>query len=125
MEFKDLVGLTLVEVFGAEAGSNEIEMKDSAGRTFRMWHEQGCCERVNVEEVHGDIADLIGTPILVAEESTNGEENKPSEHSDSWLWTFYRLQTIKGPVQIRWLGESNGYYSEGVDFEEVMENPAR
>ncbi len=33
--------------------------------------------------------------------------------------TFYRLQTIKGSVQLRWFGESNGCYSESVEFEQV------
>lgn len=113
--FSDLVGHVLTKINGAEAGCDQIEFITEFGRTFVMNHQQDCCETVSVESVVGDVNDLLGVPILVAEESSgDGEE---VEYCSS-TWTFYKLATIKGYVDIRWLGESNGYYSERVDFNE-------
>lgn len=112
--FKDLEGLTLTKV--ELVGTEEIVFETAEGRTFLMNHEQDCCETVEVEDVCGDLDDLIGTPVRKAEKTTNEKDSGPD---GSETWTFYHLRTIKGTVTIRWYGESNGYYSESVDFEEV------
>lgn len=120
--FSDLLGKTLTHVTGMEAGSERIVFDCDDGTQFALYHEQDCCETVDVNEVHGNVPDLIGSPILMAEEvvSEQNAEPSPGEYSDSWLWTFYKLATVRGYVTIRWLGESNGYYSESVTFAEVM-----
>ena len=54
-----------------------------------------------------------------AEEVKNSdfdECKKPDEYSESWTWTFYKIETNKGGIWMRWLGESNGWYSEEVDL---------
>lgn len=112
-----LVGLTLTAVDGLAKGSEEVVFASGDGRKFLMYHEQDCCESVNIEDVEGDVSDLIGSSITTAEE-VDGVAEAP-EYAESYTWTFYRLVTAKGFVVVRWLGESNGYYSESVAFGEI------
>jgi hypothetical protein len=112
-----LIGKTLDSIEGMRKGSERITVKCSDGSSGEMFHVQDCCECVQVEDVCGEVDDLVGSPILDAREETNSTDAPPNERADSYTWTFYILATIKGSVTIRWLGESNGYYSESVDFE--------
>ena len=89
----------------------------NATESFVFFHQQDCCESVSIEDVCGDLQDLVGEPLLLAEE-VQGEtpvDFNEMEH-DSVTWTFYKFATRKGYVDVRWLGESNGYYSEGVSL---------
>ncbi len=89
----------------------------SDGETCELWHPQDCCEDVFIEDICGDITDLIGSPILVAEERVSHNEPEPSDKfgsEGSHTWTFYTFRTIEGSVDVRWYGTSNGYYSEEV-----------
>jgi hypothetical protein len=113
-KFEDLVGETFTKIEGAGEGSMEIIFRGLREPSYIMKHVQDCCESVQVEDITGDIEDLIGTPILLAEKVENRVEY--DDKYDSRTWTFYKLATSKGYVTIRWLGESNGYYSESVDF---------
>ena len=118
MQFSDLIGKTLTAVSG-KVGEDEVVFTGH-GKAWRLFHYEDCCECVQVEDICGDLQDLVGAPILQAEESTSDTHPEGYDgNPESFTWTFYRLATIKGSVVIRWLGESNGYYSESVDFEEI------
>ncbi len=117
VQFQELVGKTLTGITGA-VGDERITLKTTDGSEYLLHHNQDCCESVLVEDINGDLNDLIGSEILIAEEATSNKnpEGVTPEYQDSFTWTFYKLGTAKGHVVIRWYGESNGYYGEEVDF---------
>lgn len=136
-EILELVGKTLTRV---ENDNDELIFYCDNGEKFKLYHSQECCESVTIDDIDGDLNDLVGSPILVAEEVSNNEfvaafdskfvikNDSGYEYKeyldgscgpDSYTWTFYKFATTKGYVNVRWYGESNGYYSESVDFQKA------
>lgn len=136
-KFEELVGHTLNMV---ERTKDEVIFTLENGDKYRLNHEQDCCESVSLEDVCGDLLDLVGSPIIRAEERISREPTdeikaereaeeakQKAEQGESYYrwdyesetWTFYEIATNKGSVTIRWYGTSNGYYSETVYFEKV------
>ena len=68
---------------------------------------------IELDLFSGSLQDLIGQEVLEIYETT--EEGSDSAY-DFYTWNFYRIVTFNTTVVIKWLGESNGYYSETVDF---------
>ena len=116
-DFEDLQGRVLTRV--EQIDDDELRFYLTDNHYVRMYHSQDCCETVNIEDISGDLDDLVGTPLLLVEEVDNYDEEPPEDYHDSYTWTYYRFRTIKGSVDIRWYGSSNGYYSESVDIEIV------
>ena len=114
--------LTAIEVINDD---EQIIFTVDNGDQYKLYHYQQCCEYVYIEDICGDLNDLIGHgPILLAEEISYQDEtpegiSHPDYPSDSYTWTFYKLATVWGAVTIRWYGGSNGYYSESVDFQKI------
>src|SRR5690625_1026902 len=96
--------------------NEELIFDTTSGESYKMYHEQDCCESVYIEEIIGNLDDLLGSPITMAEEVV--QDGEGSDWGTS-TWTFYKFATNKGYVTIRWLGESNGYYSESVSFRKI------
>lgn len=143
VEFSELKGKVLSKI--EKIDNEELIFHLETGEKYKLYHSQDCCENVSIEDINGDLEDLIGTPILLAEEVNSEEFQKNFEESfkleegkedyewnyknekgeskpESCTWTFYKLASKNGYVDIRWYGESNGYYSEGVSFQKADEN---
>jgi hypothetical protein len=122
--FEDMKGRTLSKIVYNDEDEIRFHLTDT--HYVLMFHEQDCCESVYVEDIVGDLDDLVGSPLLLVEEVSNyepsnaddaEEEEDEYDYSDeSETWTYYRLATAKGDVSIRWYGSSNGYYSESIDI---------
>lgn len=113
-KIEEMIGKTFTSVKNVD---DTLLVFEGDSFSCEFYHAQDCCEDVRIVDIIGDLDDLIGSPVVRAEERT-GDTPSDIELSpyDSYTWTFYEFATNKGSVTVRWLGESNGYYSEEVDF---------
>lgn len=122
MQFSQLTNLIgrILQKIEVNDDRDRLTMITVEGTKIIFFHEEECCESVAINDIVGDLNDLIGAPILVAEvvvhEQDNPEGVSVPAYQDSWTWTFYKFATMKGYVDVRWYGASNGYYSERVSI---------
>lgn len=112
-----IVGKKIAKVLNEQGFTILFVCED--GDSFEAYHMQDCCESVSVHDIIGDLQLLVGQEIIAAseEELSDYPEDVPKpEYTDSFTWTIHTFKTVKGQVIVRWLGESNGYYSESVYF---------
>ena len=76
-----MLGKTFVRVTGS-VDSDEMLFETADGERFMFAHEQDCCETVRINDIVGDLEDLVGTPLLVAEE-VKGATEPDEEHYES------------------------------------------
>ena len=123
LQFSVLVGEKIKKLKIVD--NERVNIETSDGKTYSLYHLQDCCESVLVYETVGDLNDILNKKIISATETVFKNEDpewykpEPNSYRDSFTWTIYRLETKSGFVEIRWFGESNGYYSESVYFSEI------
>jgi len=116
VEFSDLLGKTLIEI---EKNDDNIIFYTSDGLVYKQYHNQDWSENVFIEDIVGDLNDLLFAPILQAEESSSDDEKV---RDGTGAWTFYKLATVGGYVTIKWYGRSNDHYSVSVSFAKIKES---
>ena len=135
-KFSDLTGKTIVSITDTCANKNNntlinanlIEFKCLDGSIYRLGHKSICCDDHYIENICGDLSDILNTPILLAEEVYS--KDRPEDNEYFFMqWCFYKLSTIKGSITIRWMEtyqrpcDNNYCYSSEVHFSKVrMEN---
>lgn len=106
------IGKTVQAVSGLEVGSESVTLLFTDNSVLRLYHQQDCCESVQVYQIDGEAPDLQDVPLVMAEIVSSENEPAPKDPVDHYTWTFVKFATVKGYLTIRWLGDSNGYYSE-------------
>ena len=112
-DLEKIIGATILEVNGCVRDSECVSFVTDRG-TLRLLHRQNCCERVYLADTNGDMFDLIGGVVSVAEERSN---QKGGHGEYRTKYTFYTIRTTKGDLDLRWIGKDNGWYSVSVDAE--------
>lgn len=128
-EEKDLqkaAGLEIDTITGFHEGSERLTIHFTDHSKLTFYHEQDCCELVALWDLAGDPADVMKTPehpggvVYEITKTTNSSDPPPPSTANfyvddsSFTWTFFRIITNKGTLVLRWLGSSNGCYSEDV-----------
>ena len=118
VEFSDLVGEVL-DAVDIDREENQILLTTRSGRKFLVYHEQDCCEKVAISGQDGNFDKLIGKPIVEARDFAVDTGESESDY-DSQTTTTLVFRVDDQTVISRWIGDSNGYYSESVDIAELI-----
>jgi hypothetical protein len=118
-ELSKMVGQTVerIEVVkGTWSDNDRVTFVLENGDKVTLHHYQNCCENVGIEECP-NLTNVRGL-CTKAYESTNHNSD-----AECGMWTFYRFCVGEHDFEIRWYGESNGYYSVSVSVEYITALP--
>ena len=122
-EFFTLKGQTLIDIKGLSEDTEEVTFVTDQNK-YNLVHIQDCCENVRLIKYFGVPTAILNSKIIVAEEDGGAcdppwykERYYESHTYVSHTWSHYRIVTENGNSLDLWfLGESNGYYGEGMSF---------
>jgi hypothetical protein len=113
---EELNGKIISKIEGFHVDSEELTITLTDGTRILFYHYQACCEGVSIEDVNGNPDNHIGAKLYGIDVKSNSNSINPNVEGESFTWTFYTIKTSKGYLDVRWLGNSNGYYGEEVDY---------
>ena len=90
-----IIGKTIVKIEGLYHFSEKVTFIFSDGDKLVMQHP-GTYSNVEVDDICGDIEDLLNSPLLRAEEVKHLNLPAKESYQSNYTWTFYKFATIKG-----------------------------
>ena len=102
-KFNDIVGQICIDVKRNDKHLHEDEIHFTLenGDRYALAHSQDCCESVVIESIEGDLKDLVGSPIVMADESSNtGSDEDLAKYESCILPSGYYQRICK--YQIPW-----------------------
>jgi len=111
-----MIGET-IKYIDVDEYDHQIRVETESGRVFLIYHKQDCCESVRLVDINGNIKNLKGKVI---EDFTHMSKQFSDElgHGSKTI-TLITFFVDDSTVTTRWIGESNGYYSEEISVEEI------
>ena len=113
-DIKDLTD-SVVKSIDIDDSDQRVLITLEDGRSFVIEHHQDCCESVWIDSGEQDMLKLQNKKIVEA----NVEYDEHSTCSESGTVTLFKFRTDEDTVVLKWIGESNGYYSETADIYEI------
>jgi len=113
-----LVGEILTHI-DVDADNEEILLTTQSGRRFRVYHNQNCCENVNIVDTEGEWHTLLNKKLVEVKHTEYDDGVPPYDGCESYTKTAILFRVDDATVISRWVGTSNGYYSETVDLAEI------
>jgi hypothetical protein len=83
---------TIKFIKGLEEESDEVLFYCNDGSIYKMYHEQECCECVSIDDVSGNVDDIIGSKILQADVYTKDMEDEREDADSSFKWAYKDIQ---------------------------------
>jgi len=111
-----LIGEVLTSI-DIDEREQKILLTTASGRLVMIHHYQECCESVEICGTDGAWRTLVGKPIESV--SVDEVDCDHEDDADSRTRTNIAFRVDGATVISRWVGDSNGYYSESVDIKEV------
>ena len=113
--FSDLTGKVVKEIKGLAKYSEWVIIVTDEGEYIFLPDSS-----VSLEDFEMSAVSLDGGLITIAEE-VEEERDCQQKGVSSWTWMFYKIETNKGSLWMRWLGTSYGYvYCEVCSFYKVV-----